>query len=65
MLQKLIFDLIEERRLQREYTVEQLAYRAGISCSQYYNIKNGRNTSLGVIEKLLKATGITNLNIII
>lgn len=65
MLQKLIFEQIEERRNLRQMSKAQVAYRAGISYTQYLNIGKGMNTSLTTIERLLKAVGITSLNIVL
>lgn len=65
MLQALIFEEIEKRRKERGLSKAYVTHKADISYSQYYNISKGRNTTLDVIEKLLKVVGITHLDIIL
>lgn len=50
---------IEKLRKERHMTQEQLAERAGLHRSYFWDIEQGRNISIKTAQKIAKALGVT------
>lgn len=62
-MKEFFINLINEERTKQKLSKSELAKRAGITLNQFRNIEAGRNTTIEVLDRILKALEVKRVNI--
>lgn len=62
-MKEFFINLINKERTKNKLSKSELAKRAGISLNQFRNIENGSNTTIEVLDRILKALEVKRVNI--
>lgn len=62
-MKEFFINLINEERTKKKLSKSELAKRAGITLNQFRNIENGSNTTIEVLDRILKALEVKRVNI--
>lgn len=62
-MKEFFINLIKEERIKQKLSKSELAKRAGITLNQFRNIEAGSNTTIEVLDRILKALEVKRVNI--
>lgn len=62
-MKEFFINLINEERAKKKLSKSELAKRAGITLNQFRNIEAGSNTTIEVLDRILKALEVKRVNI--
>lgn len=62
-MKEFFINLINEERTKKKLSKSELAKRAGITLNQFRNIEAGSNTTIEVLDRILKALEVKRVNI--
>lgn len=62
-MKEFLVNLINEERTKKKLSKSELAKRAGITLNQFRNIEAGSNTTIDVLDRILKALEVKRVNI--
>lgn len=62
-MKEFLVNLINEERTKKKLSKSELAKRAGITLNQFRNIEAGSNTTIEVLDRILKALEVKRVNI--
>lgn len=62
-MKEFFINLINEERTKQKLSKSELAKRAGITLNQFRNIEAGSNTTIEVLNRILKALEVKRVNI--
>lgn len=62
-MKEFLVNLINEERTKQKLSKSELAKRAGITLNQFRNIEAGSNTTIEVLDRILKALEVKRVNI--
>lgn len=62
-MKEFFINLINEERTKKKLSKSKLAKRAGITLNQFRNIEAGSNTTIEVLDRILKALEVKRVNI--
>ena len=62
-MKEFFINLITEERTKQKLSKSELAKRAGITLNQFRNIEAGSNTTIEVLDRILKALEVKRVNI--
>lgn len=62
-MKEYFINLINEERTKKKLSKSELAKRAGITLNQFRNIEAGSNTTIEVLDRILKALEVKRVNI--
>lgn len=62
-MKEFFINLINEERTKQKLSKSELAKRAGITLNQFRNIEAGSNTTIDVLDRILKALEVKRVNI--
>lgn len=62
-MKEFFINLINEERTKKKLNKSELAKRAGITLNQFRNIEAGSNTTIEVLDRILKALEVKRVNI--
>jgi transcriptional regulator with XRE-family HTH domain len=62
-MKEFFINLINEERTKQKLSKSELAKRAGITLNQFRNIEAGSNTTIEVLDRILKALEVKRVNI--
>lgn len=62
-MKEYFINLINEERTKKKLSKSELAKRAGITLNQFRNIEAGSNTTIEVLDRILKALDVKRINV--
>lgn len=62
-MKEYFINLINKERTKKKLSKSELAKRAGITLNQFRNIEAGSNTTIEVLDRILKALEVKRVNI--